>query len=249
MHRLLELMILSGEAPPCVLACVDGSTRLGGSQYLDSPLNGPFMSHIVEEIVPFLRHRFGLRKELAVAGHSSGGFGALHLASRHPEIFPRIASFAGDMHFELTHLHMLSGLVNDLRSGSLEKNLRAFLKTGRHHYMLALCAAYSPNLRNRTWRCDSPIDFRTGEIHLKVWRRWLQVDPVAWIQERASSLRRLEVLYLSCGDRDPYHLHIGADLFTHRCRSLGIRVVSARHGGDHRLLVRQLEAGLKALLL
>src|SRR6185436_15074210 len=38
--------------------------------------------------------------QCAVAGKSSGGYGALHLGMRHPELFGAIACHSGDMLFE-----------------------------------------------------------------------------------------------------------------------------------------------------
>ena len=247
-HRLMDLLTLSGEVPRALLVCVDGSTRLGGSQYIDSSLNGPFMRHLVEEIVPFLRGHFGVAEKMAICGHSSGGFGALSTASLHPDIFPRVASFAGDMHFELTHKNMLAKLVNDVRSGALPAGLAACLAQDKTHYELALCAAYSPNLRRKTWKADFPVDVRSGEMVDQVWERWMSFDPLSWVHTRRGALRRLEKIFLSCGDRDQFALHIGADAFAFRCRKEGVAVENRTHAGDHGLLARQLEAGLKAML-
>ena len=63
-----------------------------------------------------------------------------------------------------------------------------------------------------------------------------------------TSLKKLQKIYLSSGDRDQFALHIGADTFASRCREHGIEVEVENHKGNHSLLVRQLEAGIKALL-
>ena len=55
-------------------------------------------SYHVGELLPFVRAHFGTRTDragTAVAGLSMGGFGALHHAARHPDLFGFAASFSG----------------------------------------------------------------------------------------------------------------------------------------------------------
>ncbi len=246
--RLMDLLILSDEVPPAIIAGVDGGTRLGGSQYLDSALNGPYMRYIVEEIVPYLRKHFQVRDGIAITGHSSGGFGALSIASQHPEIFNQVVSFAGDMHFELTHKNILASLVNDVRSGALAGKMSDVLRLKQKHYALGLSAAYSPNLSNRRWRVDLPINLDSGEIDQQVWKKWLALDPIEWLGRRKAALKKLDNILLSAGSRDECLLHIGADTFVRRAKQLDIDVISRRYSGGHGLLFQQMEDCLKTLL-
>ena len=55
-------------------------------------------SYHVGELLPFVRAHFGARADrvgTAVAGLSMGGFGAMHYAARHPDLFGFAASFSG----------------------------------------------------------------------------------------------------------------------------------------------------------
>ena len=52
----------------------------------------------VRELLPFVREHFGTRADrdaTAIAGLSMGGFGALHHAARHPDLFGFAAAFSG----------------------------------------------------------------------------------------------------------------------------------------------------------
>ena len=52
----------------------------------------------ITELLPFIRSRFGTRTDragTAVAGLSMGGFGAVHYAARHPDLFGFAGSFSG----------------------------------------------------------------------------------------------------------------------------------------------------------
>src|SRR5579871_4747745 len=73
----LDRLIAEG-MPPVIAVFPDCSTKYGGSQYLDSPATGPYMSHVVQELVPEIDRRFRTipdRDARAVIGKSSGGFG------------------------------------------------------------------------------------------------------------------------------------------------------------------------------
>lgn len=247
-YRLMDLMILSQSVPRSILCCIDGMTKLGGSQYLDSKLNGPFSLHIVKEIIPWLIKKFNVQNTFSISGHSSGGFGALTLASQYPHLFPRVASFAGDMHFELTHKHMLTDFINDFRKGKLGRTLNQCIKLKRFDYILGLSAAYSANLMNKDWKMDFPINLNTGEFNTSIWKKWLSYDPIEWIKTRKGALKKLDQLYLSCGEQDQFALHIGAETFVHRCKKEGIQAVYESHQGNHSLLIRQLERGISLLL-
>ena len=62
---------------PMVFAVVDGKTRWGGSQYLNSPAQGNYADYVCDEVVETVESRHpaatkGIRR--IIAGHSSGGF-------------------------------------------------------------------------------------------------------------------------------------------------------------------------------
>jgi len=248
MYRLLDYLILSESLPRCVMVCLDGSTKLGGSQYVDSSLNGPFASHFVKEWIPRIEKEFETEGPYVICGHSSGGFGSLHLASLYPKIFHRVGSFGGDLHFELTHKSMLAELPNDLGSGKLESSLKGNLKAGKTHYVLGLAAAYSPDPLDKSWGMAFPIDLQTSEIDDDIWRKWLSFDPLHWPKARLARLGKMERLYLSSGDADEFQLHLGAKAFEARCSREGIVLKNETFPAGHKMLHRQVEEGLKALL-
>lgn len=248
-YKLADYLILSEQLPRFLLVCIDGSTRLGGSQYVDSFLNGPYAQHIIQEICPFIKEQYSGITDFFISGHSSGGFGALHLASLKPKLFPKVASFAGDLHFELTHKNLLVDFANKMRQQKLGKSLNDCLQSEITDYVLGLSAAYSPNLKDRTWKMNFPIDFETGLINENIWKQWMSLDPIQWIKKRKMALKKLKCIYLSAGDRDNFGLHLGAEAFVHECKKNQITAKLEIHEGNHSLLIRQLERGLKELLL
>ena len=64
------------------IAVVDGRSRYGGSQFLNSTATGDYADYVADEIVPALT-----KQPCIIAGHSSGAYGALMLAMSHHEKF------------------------------------------------------------------------------------------------------------------------------------------------------------------
>jgi len=89
-----------------IIVMPDCMTRYGGSQYVDSAGTGNYESYITEEIVPCVDAALCTlpeRPHRAIAGKSSGGFGALRLAMLRPDLFGAAASHSGDMAFDLCY--------------------------------------------------------------------------------------------------------------------------------------------------
>lgn len=228
----LDALLNRGECGELILVMPDGFTRYGGSQYLNSPAVGRYEDHIVHELVPHIDRTFrttGERAGRGVMGHSSGGFGAITYGMRHADTFAAVACHSGDMYFEYSYQPDLPKLFNALRPIG---DARAFFaqldgkpKFGRTDFdalnMLAMSACYSPNPRADP-PFDLPIDLATGALRDDVWRRWLAHDPVNLVERYASALKSLALLYLDCGLRDEYNLHIGARVLSARLTAHGV---------------------------
>ncbi|HEY2554698.1 MAG TPA: alpha/beta hydrolase-fold protein, partial [Candidatus Cybelea sp.] len=101
-----DRMILLGHLPPVLLVIVDGFTRLGGSQYVDSIHNGSYATYTVRDVIGHVDRSYrSIAGEggRAVLGKSSGGFGAMHLVMEHPGVFAAFASHSGDSYFRYAH--------------------------------------------------------------------------------------------------------------------------------------------------
>ncbi len=221
----------------------DAFTTYGGSQYLNSAATGRYRDMIAEDLIPWVDARFPTlpsSRHRAVAGKSSGGFGALRFVMDSPGLFSAAACHSGDLYFEYSYRSDFPRLLQQIdRHGSLEKFIEWFLASPKKTSdgvlamnIVAMAAAYSPNL-SKPWRVDLPFDPRTGEIHPEVWARWLENDPVHRVESCAASLRGLRLLYFDCGSRDQFHLQYGLRIFRERLERLGIPHEAAEFDDDH----------------
>jgi len=61
MGERLDRLTTSGAMGEIILVAPDCFTRLGGSQYLDSPATGRYETHLIEEVIPHIDRRFRTR--------------------------------------------------------------------------------------------------------------------------------------------------------------------------------------------
>ncbi|HAH05586.1 MAG TPA: esterase [Elusimicrobia bacterium] len=238
----LDRLIAERKAPEMILVIPDCFTALGGSQYLDSAGTGRYEEHIVSELVPYIDARYRTRPGArAVMGKSSGGYGALRLAMRHPEVFPHAVSHSGDALFEVCYGREFAKCASALTrfGGRFERYFSEFRKArvkdafpNELVNIAAMAACYSPAPKS-PWGFELPFDEETGELKPEVWRRWKQHDPVEMAPRHAAGLRKLKTLWFDCGCKDEFFLHLGARALSRRLKALGVRHRYEEHGGGH----------------
>jgi S-formylglutathione hydrolase FrmB len=253
----LERLIAGGHMGEVILVAPDCFTRFGGSQYLDSEASGRYETHVCGELIAAVDARFrtvAAREARAIGGKSSGGYGALVLGMRHPELFGAVASHAGDGYFELSIAQDIPKAFRTLRRhGGVAGFLRQFdaAATKRSEdfttiMMLAMSAAYAPDPR-APHGFSLPFDLETGEIVAEVWRRFKAWDPVEMIARHAEALRGMKLVYLDAGTRDEWGLDVAARVMAARMRALGIAVDHEEFEDGHRGTAYRFEVSLPRL--
>jgi len=228
----MDALVAAG-CEEAILVMPDCFTRFGGSQYLDSSATGRYETHVAAELVAWVDGRFrtlASREHRGVAGKSSGGYGALTLGMKHPDVFGAVACHSGDLYFDYCYRGDVPKFCTQVQqAGGLAAWLERFQarrqKGGEDMLalnILGMAAAYSPNPGSRDFGIDLPCDLESGAFREDVWQRWLEHDPLRLLESHAAALRSLRLLYLDCGTRDEFSLQHGARLFSRRLRELGI---------------------------
>ncbi|MBM3162543.1 MAG: esterase [Chlorobi bacterium] len=237
--EMAEKLIAAGRMRECMIVMPDCMTRYGGSQYVDSPATGQYETYLVEELIPWIDRSLATlpnRENRAVAGKSSGGFGALRLAMKHPCCFSAAACHSGDMNFELCYKPNFPAAARVLEryNGSIAAFLESYEaaeKKPRNDFvlldMVAMAAAYSPDPEKPApENMQLPFDSHTCEIIDATWEKWLAFDPVRMLdhEKYRDALHSLNRLYLDCGSFDEYNLQFGHRIFSAK---------AARHAITH----------------
>ncbi len=231
--ELTDALFAGGDVPPCVVVFVDCWTSVGGSQFVDSPATGKYMTYLCDEVVPWVDARYRTIAERAhrgLSGKSSGGYGAMVVPMLRPDVFGGLATHAGDALFEVCYWPDLRRAVRTLRDqyeGSFDRFWADFRSRPAlakdtdmdllNAWCMAACYSADPDGTVRL-----PFDPRTGAMIDEVWQRWLALDPVRMVPKHADALRSMRAIYIDAGSRDEWFLDLGATAFRDALAAIGV---------------------------
>ena len=244
--------VFAGGAPGCVVVYVDAWTAYGGSQFVDSPGTGRYHSYLCDEIVPWVDEHYRTlpqRESRAIAGKSSGGFGAMITPMLRPDLFGALATHAGDSLYELCYVPDFGKAVRALRD--YDQDIQAWWADFRSRpaftnpddstllMMLGVSACFSAREDGTP---ELPFDPLTGVLRPQLWQRWLDWDPVRMVAGHAEAVRSLRAVWIDAGTSDEWFLDLGAEAFRAEVARAGLpdervhfELFDAGHGGiDHR---------------
>jgi len=233
--------------PPFMIAIPDGFTRYGGSQYVNSSATGRYEDMVIKDFVPWVRKNYRV-SSFAILGKSSGGYGALHLGMKHPEIFSGIACHSGDLYFEWVYKHDFPEAAQHLENyKSVQDFVKSIWKKKKRSSkdivtlnIVAMAACYSSG--------ELPFDLKTGRMRDDIWKKWLRFDPINLIEKYSQNLKRLKAFYLDCGTQDEFFLHFGARIFSNVLKQKNIPYHYEEFPDGHRNIGYRYSASLPYLM-
>ena len=211
--------------------------RWAAASIVDSPGTGRYHTYLCDEVVPFVDAGYRTiagPERRAIAGKSSGGYGAMITPMLRPDLFGGLATHAGDALFECCYQPEFAASVRapprDHYDGSYERfwddfrRRTAFTRDGDEELLNTWCmaACYSTD-PDGTVRL--PFDPATGRLDPDVWERWLEHDPVRMVAGHADALRSLRAIYIDAGTRDEWYLDLGAEAFRRELAAIGVNDV------------------------
>jgi len=227
-----DAMFSRGDAPPAIVVYVDAWTAYGGSQFVDSPGTGRYHSYLCEEVVPWVDARYRTQADAAhraIAGKSSGGFGAMITPMLRPDLFGALATHAGDTLYEHGYLRDFGEAVRLLRGYDGDiwlwwddfRSRVAFTKPA-DQVLLGLLGVAACFSAGEDGSIELPFDPRTGALRPAVWERWLDWDPVRMAARYATALRSLRAIWIDAGTADEFYLDLGATAFRAALADVGV---------------------------
>jgi len=256
--------LIGAGAREAIVVLPDCFTRLGGSQFLDSPGTGRYQSYLADDIVSLVDQRFRTlprRESRAIVGKSSGGFGALRMGMDRPESFAVIGSHAGDSAFELSLRPRFAEVLPVYeRHGGVQGFLAQLAQKGaprgqREFHaleMVAMASVYAPasaeDAALATVHGELPCDLYDASLRPEVWARWLAHDPVVRLEKQANALSSARLVFLDAGNFDEYGLQFGARMLAKRLKNSGVTVDHEEFEGGHMGTAHRYDVSLPKLL-
>ncbi|MBZ0203144.1 MAG: esterase family protein [Ignavibacteria bacterium] len=248
-QQRLDRLIKTKKIKEMIVVMPDCFTKYGGSQYVNSTATGRYENYMVNEIVPFIDSKLRTIKKPAsrcIIGKSSGGYGAMWLAMRHPDVFGLMATHSGDSAFEYCYMKDFPQFITGIQNyGSGHKAVANFIKQQINYdqpkprdfhdiiNIIAMSACYSPNPKRKEYNFDLPFNIETGEIIPEIWNKWLKFDPVRLVSKYKTNLRKLKMIYVDCGTKDEFNLQAGERIYCDKLRKNGIKCIQKEFNAGH----------------
>ncbi|MBV6432777.1 MAG: hypothetical protein IANPNBLG_02921 [Bryobacteraceae bacterium] len=196
LHTVLDQALAAGSRQ-MIVVMPNAFTAFQGSMYSRSVTTGDWETFVSRELVAFVDSRYRTLPDRAgrgLAGHSMGGYGALRLAMKHPEVFSAI--------YLISPCCLAPQLSR--RSAAAAEAVRTpadlvsadFLTKA----MLASAAAWSPNPNNPPFFLDLP--YKGGEPRPEILAKWAANAPLSMIDQYIPDLRRLTAIAFDAGRDD-----------------------------------------------
>ena len=148
-----------------------------------------------------------------------GGYAAMYLTMRHPDIFGAVASHSGTL--------MTAGLLPGMQEIAVAENPEGLTLTGPDptkpwtSMLYLFSAAFSPNLDNPPFYMDIPFD-ENVQIREDVAQSWAAYDLLQTFPDHVSALASLRGIYLDAGDKDELGEQLIAQAFSDALSVAGI---------------------------
>ncbi|EQD43241.1 esterase [mine drainage metagenome] len=214
MQQRIERLSSKGKVGNSIYVFPDLMTKFGGCQYTNSDAADHYEDFIVKELVPYLKRKYGSEK-VALLGKSSGGYGSMALAMKHPEVIDAAMDHSGDAYFEYCYMPSFpTARKNIAKFGSAEAWLSNFSKKLNKKNpddlttlnIVAMAAFYS-SIKGKV---ELPFDLDTCEMRDDIWGMWLANDPVRMINKHYKALQGLDFLGIDVGIYDQFNLLEGS---------------------------------------
>ncbi len=245
---LMDSLIESGAVQPMIVVLPNGGNALGGSFYRNSPVTGGWGDYVSVDLVRRVdgAYRTIARPESrALAGHSMGGYGALHIGILHPDVFSVVYAMNPCCLCCLTdELSAEDPVWRRMENVRAVDDLWSALEQDHDPWPLiaaAVDAAFSPDPGAPPLYGDPPFALEDGRlVATGAADRWRAGQTVAHARERAPDARRLRGLAWDSAFDDEYgHIPKGAQALSDSLTALHVPYTYQVYAGDHRDHIRQ----------
>jgi len=230
-YGLLNDLIAAGTLEEMIIVMPDASNAYGGSWYTNSELTGNYEDYIVNDVISYIDNHYNTipnQNSRAIVGHSMGGYGAMKLAMKHPDVFGAVASHGGALYF---------GAFKALIPAVVGENPAGMTGPAPDKPMTcvayAMSAAFSPNFANPPFFVDLPFEYPSPEIIDHVWNRFMEHDVLTILGTIGTNVASLRGIYMDAGDQDEFGCNFQTDAFHQALDAAGIEHEYQIYTGTH----------------
>jgi S-formylglutathione hydrolase FrmB len=210
----LDRLVAAGAIEDMIVVMPNGRTTLLGSYYTNSPVTGRWEDFITTDVVGYVDRQFRTIADPAhrgIAGHSMGGFGALRIGMRRPDLFqavyalsPCCLDFVEGIGYGNQAWLQAAGFRTraDVDAALTRGDTASFYAAA----MIALAQVISPNPLRPPLFADLPVRIVNGEVapNEPTYSQWRDFLPMSDARTHRTALRTLAGLAIDYGVDDQF---------------------------------------------
>jgi len=224
--------VAAGSIKEMIVVLPDAYTIHKGSMYSNSITTGYWEDYVATDLVAYIDSHYrtiSTRMSRGLGGHSMGGYGALRIGMKHPDVFSAL--------YLMSSCCLNATLTFDpgrMAPAEAIKTREQAVEAGRGRgfgvsVTLAEAAAWSPNPNNPPLYIDLPV--KDGQPQPDVIAKWAANAPLAMVSQYVTGLKMYKAVAIEIGTKDPLYrtnkqLHEMFDAF-------GVTHGYQEYEGDH----------------
>jgi S-formylglutathione hydrolase FrmB len=172
-----------------ILVHPDAFTIYDGSMYSSSLTTGDWETYIAQDLVAYVDSHYRTlanRDSRGLAGHSMGGYGAMRIGMKHPEVFSALYAMSSCC---LMNNPAAPGRGRGPAGPTMAKAL------------FAQAAAWAPNPLNPPQYFDLPE--KDGQIQPLIAAKWVANSLLVMVDQYVPNLRKYHAIAMDVGLQDP----------------------------------------------
>jgi S-formylglutathione hydrolase len=209
-----------------------------GSMYSNSPTTGDWERFVAEDLVAYMDGHYrtlATRMSRGLAGHSMGGYGALRIGMKRPEVFHALYLMSscclGANRNPRPEAMAASEAIKTREQAEEAARAPGFGPSTS----LASAAAWSPNPSNPPLFLDLPV--KDGKVRPEIVAKWVANAPLETVSQHVEQLNRYYAIAIDIGLQDPL---LGSNKQLHEALTrLHVPHYYEEYEGDHTNKVRE----------
>ena len=235
LHLVAERVFAKTATREMILVMPNAMNAYGGSMYSNSVTAGDWEGYVAEDLVAYMDKNYrtlAARESRGLGGHSMGGYGAVRIGMKRPDVFAAV--------YALSSCCLDEGTVRPTRDGqpSAAETIKSPEEARGNRSaegILARAAAWAPNPSNPPLYLDLPT--KNGQVQPQVAAKWAANSPVAMLDQYVANLKKMKAIALDVGLQD--NLIVSNKVLVDALTRFGVRHTFETYEGDHSSRIAQ----------
>lgn len=210
--EVIERAFAAGGVREMIIVVPNCMNAYGGCMYSNSPTTGNWEDYVAQDLVAYVDGHYrtiATRSARGLGGQSMGGYGALRIGMKHPEVYSSLWAMAPCCLTQGNPAPTKDGKPSALEGVKTVDALKAIEEAAKQNrgadngvlVGFATAAAWSPNPDNAPFFLDLPT--RDGAVVPEVAARYGANSPIAMVSQYAPNLRKYRAFQVDVGKDDP----------------------------------------------